>query len=209
MRKHLIYIIKNKVNEKVYIGQTVQDMNERFRQHLKPSTFKKRGTYKIYNAMSKYGKENFYIELVENEIPSEIIDDKEIFYINKFNSYLNGYNSTNGGDSKTICKVNDLESLKEMFSKGMSYQEIANKFGVSKATIQRTLHSIGIRKNRIVTKEFLMEHKDTMTNIQIANKFNVSPATVSREFKRFGISRGKGCSNKLMPQNKPRKISNK
>lgn len=59
-RAYSIYIIKNTINNKVYIGQTSQSVDERFREHMKPSTIKKRGNYKIYNAIEKYGKENFY-----------------------------------------------------------------------------------------------------------------------------------------------------
>lgn len=65
MRKYSIYIIKNKINSKVYIGQTCQSPHERFMQHMKPSVCKQRGTYKIYNAINKYGKENFYYEVLE------------------------------------------------------------------------------------------------------------------------------------------------
>lgn len=36
-----IYIIKNKINEKVYIGQTLRSVEERFKQHMKPSNHKK------------------------------------------------------------------------------------------------------------------------------------------------------------------------
>lgn len=205
MRKSVIYIIKNTCNDKVYIGQTKQAVEERFRQHLKPSTFKKRGTYKIYNAMAKYGKENFYYEVLEKNIEECDVDKKEIFYISKYDSFKNGYNSTNGGDSKTICKVTDLEKLKELSEKGISYKEIAKEFGVNKATIQRTLHSMGIKKNNIVSKEYLIKNKETKTNIQMADELGVSTATISRAFKKFGIPRGTGSTNHLNPQNKKRK----
>lgn len=58
-----IYIIRNKINDKVYIGQTTMTVHERFMYHLKPSVHKKRGTYKIYNAMAKYGKKIFMLKL--------------------------------------------------------------------------------------------------------------------------------------------------
>jgi len=201
MRKGLVYIIKNKCNEKVYIGQTVQSVQERFRQHLKPSVTKKRGSYKIYNAINKYGKENFYYEILENNIEFEYLDEKEICYISKYNSCKRGYNSTNGGDSKTICKIQDIEILKTMFYNKKTFKEIAEYFKVNKATVQRTLHSLNIRKNLTITKEYLLKNKDIKTNMQIAKEFEVNPATVSRAFKRFDIKKGTGSSNNLSYQN--------
>ena len=120
---------------------------------MKPSTIKKRGSYKLYNAIAKYGKENFYIELLEETTPDKL-DEREIFYIEKFDSYKNGYNSTNGGDSKTICKIQDIDKLKEMFNERKTFEEIAKYFGVSKVTVQRTLHSIGLKRNNKISKEF-------------------------------------------------------
>ena len=202
MRYGSIYIIKNKINNKVYIGQTIQEVKERFKQHLKPSTRKTRGSYKIYNAMNKYGKDNFYIEVLETNIPQSELNKKEIYYIEKQNSYKNGYNSNNGGNSKELCKIQDTNKLLELFEKKVPNCDIAKIFGVNKATIQRTLHSLGKRKNRIVTKEDLLKYKDNYTNIEIAKMLNVSSATITREFARNNIKRGTGCSNHLKHQNK-------
>lgn len=201
MRKYLIYIIKNKINNKVYIGQTCQSAKERFAQHMKPSVCKKRGSYKIYNAIEKYGKENFYYEVLEDNINSEDIDEKEIKYISVYDSYNNGYNSTQGGDSKTICKVNDIQILKELYSKGKTYSEIAEYFNVNEVTIQRTLHSLGIRRYEPITKEYLMKNKDSKTNKQMADELGVSPATITRYLQKYNISRGRGSSNILNQQN--------
>ena len=148
MRLGSIYIIKNKCNEKVYIGQTMQSVHERFTQHLKPSTIKKRGSYKIYNAINKYGKENFYYEILEDNVNLKDIDDLEIYYIAEFDSYNNGYNSTNGGDSKTICKIQDIALLKELFRSKMFYKDIAKIFNVNTATVIRTLDSLKLKKKK-------------------------------------------------------------
>lgn len=171
-------------------------------QHMKPSTYKQRSNYKIYNAINKYGRENFYYEILEENIDEEDIDGLEIYYIELYNSYEEGYNSTRGGDSKTISKVQDIETLKKMFYEGKSYREIGEYFGVSKTTIQRTLHSLGLRRdNKLITKEYLIENKDIKTNKQMAEELNVSIATITRAFKKYKISRGTGCSNHLNEQN--------
>lgn len=66
MKLGKIYRITNLVNNKIYIGQTIRDLKVRFKQHC----YKKGCTY-LHNAILKYGKENFKIELIE-EVPVEI-----------------------------------------------------------------------------------------------------------------------------------------
>lgn len=83
-------------NGKYYIGQTIQVFSERIRCHEKDSFRYK--NIKFYNALRKYGFENFKWEIVEDNIPSEFLNIKECEYIQIFNSYRNGYNSTLGGD---------------------------------------------------------------------------------------------------------------
>lgn len=207
MREYSIYIIRNKVNDKVYIGQTSQSVKERFNQHKKPSTIKKRGSYKIYNAMQKYGIENFYVETLETGISESAIDAKECEYIEKFDSFRNGYNSTPGGDSKTISKIEDVELFKDMYLRKIELKEIANHFCVHKITVRRTADALGLpsRVDR-VTKEYLLENKDKKMNIEMAKELNVDPETISRAFKRFGIPRGKGCNNFRNKQNQVRQI---
>lgn len=200
MRKGIIYIVKNKCNDKVYIGQTIQSAKERFAQHLKPSTVKRRGSYKIYNAIQKYGKENFYYEILKDNIDEEELDNYEIYFINKYNSYEKGYNSTRGGDSKTISKIQDIKLLLKLFEEKKSYSEIANVFNVNKITVERTLRSLGKTRNNKINKQFLIDNY-YLTNKEIAKKLEVHPETVSRAFKKFGIKRGKGCNNYKLPQN--------
>ena len=197
MRKGSIYIIRNSINNKVYIGQTVQSIKDRFNQHTKPSILKMKGSYKIYNAMNKYGYGVFYVECLANEINPNDLDNKEIEYIEYYNSYEEGYNSTRGGDSKTIAKVQDVIKLKRLFNKGMTHKELGKVFGVNYITIQRTLHSLGLTRINKVTKSFLIENKNYKTNIQMATILGVHNMTISRAFKKYGIKRGKGCSNKL------------
>ena len=201
MREYSIYIIKNNINDKVYIGQTCQSPSERFKQHMKPSTHKQRGSYKIYNAINKYGKENFYYEVLEEHISEEDINEREIYYINLYNSYEHGYNSTRGGDTKIISRVQDIQKLKEMFNGNKTYEEMAEYFQVNKATIQRTLLSLGLKRNLIITEGYLIANKDIKTNKQMAEELNVSSATISRAFKKYGITRGTGCNNHLNCQN--------
>lgn len=115
---------------------------ERYRAHMKPSTAKLKGTYKIYNAINKYGKENFYYEILETNVPESELDSKEIAYIAQYNSYYEGYNSTPGGDGRVISKIEDEQELLRLATAGQTAEELAKIFNVCKATIFRTLHKL-------------------------------------------------------------------
>lgn len=53
-----IYIIRNTINNKVYIGQTKVDIQKRWKEHLRHASY---GTQVINRAMNKYGIDKFYI----------------------------------------------------------------------------------------------------------------------------------------------------
>ena len=57
MYEGYIYKVTNDVNDKVYIGQTIRTVEQRFNQHIKDS--KKRDCY-FHRAMNKYGCEHFF-----------------------------------------------------------------------------------------------------------------------------------------------------
>lgn len=87
-----IYLIINLANLKKYIGITKYSLEERFYQHIK------RG-FLLTEAIKKYGKEKFSIELIEEVESAERAYELEIFYIKKYNTKAPfGYNLTDGGD---------------------------------------------------------------------------------------------------------------
>ena len=196
-----IYIIKNKINDKVYIGQTTQSVVERFKQHCKPSEHK-RHKYTLYRAMTKYGVENFYYEIIEENIPVEKLDAKEIYYIDKYNSYVknNGYNSTKGGDGRLINKIQDIEYVIIEIRKGRFISDIAKEIGVHPYTIVRCLRRYGIKKSSELRPEYV-ERPDLQTVSrnkvdklfqngcnpeEIANELKVHIRTVNRILRKLG-----------------------
>lgn len=92
-----IYKITNRINNKSYIGQS-KNIYRRWREHIKYSK-DARNNQAIYLAIRKYGLENFNYSIVE-ECALESLDEREIFYIKKFNTYINGYNMTIGGSGQ-------------------------------------------------------------------------------------------------------------
>lgn len=130
-----IYKITNKVNNKIYIGQTRRTIEERWREHLSRIS-QKSNTY-LYNAIRKYGKENFVIEKIE-ECQDDEIDKKEIFYIEKFESFNKekGYNLTKGGDGN---KKYDYILIRKLWDENYKISEIIKQIGCDKSVIHSAL----------------------------------------------------------------------
>lgn len=198
MKTGSIYIIRNTINNKVYIGQTTMSVRDRFMAHQKPCTIKQRGTYKIYNAMAKYGAEKFYVETLEEDIPIEELDKKEIAYIAKYNSYNCGYNTTQGGDGRMIAKIEDEEKLINLFKNGLGAEEIAKEFNCNKATIFRTLHKLGFYYRKKPDEKTLKELvKQGYTYNEISNIMRIPDWTIERYAAKYGITKyKKRCCNR-------------
>ena len=60
-----IYKITNLKNNYIYVGSTSKSIQERFREHCKPSTWKKSPNSNFYKDIEKYGKESFEVELLD------------------------------------------------------------------------------------------------------------------------------------------------
>lgn len=91
-----IYKIKNTVNSKLYIGQTKYPLIKRFNEHLYNA--KKGKNSPLYNAIRQYGKEKFFISLLEEVDEKDSLDEAEEKWIKKFNTITpNGYNILPGG----------------------------------------------------------------------------------------------------------------
>ena len=197
MRTGSIYIIRNTVNDKVYIGQTTMSVHERFMTHMKPSTLKQKRNYKLYNAVLKYGRSAFYVETLEENVPLNLINEREIYYISQFNSYECGYNSTKGGDGRIFNKLDNEDEVVAMAQTGHTVKEIAKHFHVNSATVSRTLSRLGIKMNRRLSKECLEELlAKGVSNSDIAKMYSVNEYTVTRALQRYGMQRHKTCVKK-------------
>lgn len=98
----IIYKITNKINNKIYIGQTIESLEKRWSRHNWKCT-KSRNAMAITNAIIKYGKENFIIEQIDYANTIEELNNKEVYYIDYFNTMSpNGYNLKTGGDNKRL-----------------------------------------------------------------------------------------------------------
>lgn len=135
-KKPCIYLITNLINQKKYIGQTTR-FKERIWEHEKD----RRSKMAIHNAILKYGENNFTAEVLcevdeSNNLQKEL-DLLEIYYINLYDSFHNGYNSTTGGQgigqtrkakNKILCFNYDYT---EQLGEYENYSDAERQTGIS------------------------------------------------------------------------------
>ena len=197
MKTGSIYIITNSINDKVYIGQTTMSIDDRWKSHLKPSTLKQKGSYKLYNAMNKYGKENFSCKVLETNIPVEELNDKEIYYIEQYDSFYNGYNSTKGGDGRVINNDYDIDEIVSQYLAGNSTRTIAKQYNVHSVTIERVLRAqnIVLRPDGSKLSDDMLDNIISLTHThtykEIAEIYKVNEKTIRRFLIKHGFRQRK------------------
>ena len=139
-----IYIIRNTINNKVYIGQTRTSVSQRWAEHLRHA---RHGEQVINRAMRKYGVDKFYIETLEI-CDIKYLDEREIYYIDLYNSTdkSRGYNVSIGGSTprfkRKVLSISDLVHF--YVNENFTLEEIANKFKVSRYIISTELKNAGV-----------------------------------------------------------------
>jgi group I intron endonuclease len=124
-----IYKITNNINQKIYIGKTEFSVEKRFQEHCKDAFKEQKESRPLYSAIKKYGINNFSVEIVEETSKPE---EREIFWIDQYNSLNDGYNATLGGDGKRLF---DYENIKKLILERKTYSEIKAIIGCSRDTI--------------------------------------------------------------------------
>lgn len=121
----VIYKITNLINGKQYIGQTSKlYVNTRWCEHKNNARNGKKSY--LYNAIRKYGEDNFEFKVLLSKIPIEKLDFYEQLWIKKLNTRSpNGYNLTDGGggtrgfipwDKGIKRSKEDIEKMKARFT---------------------------------------------------------------------------------------------
>lgn len=143
-----IYKITNILNGKMYIGKTLHSIQKRFQEHIKDSQKVRYDKRPLYDAMNKYGIENFELALVENA-EAELLDEREKYWIEYYDTYKNGYNATLGGEGKTLY---DYDQLIEDYLSGSFIKEVSQHFGCDVKVIQEALCSANINSQQNARK---------------------------------------------------------
>lgn len=157
----LIYKATNLINGKIYIGKTMRTLQERIQDHKE--AFRYKDTV-FYNAIKKYGIENFYWEVIEEVFDSKKLDEREIFWIKELDSIIDnkhGYNMTWGGDGGVIT-----DAVRGKISKYASEKRLSDKW---KANIGNSVRG---EKNGFYGRKHSEETKQKLREIAKKRTFS-------------------------------------
>lgn len=199
-----IYVITNKVNGKQYVGQTVFSLKHRLDTHYRNAKDNKNKKYPFQSALLKYGKENFEIKLLE-ECTIEEINDREIYWIDKLDTYYHGYNATLGGDESHRYDYQEIVEIFQKEGKG-NCQTTADIIGCSRHTVGKACNMYGIKPhigeipkyNLDEIYSFLAETKDRDKTLK---HFQCSTDTLERACRKYNTVPSNICGKKDRSKN--------
>ncbi len=138
-----IYKITNIQNNKVYIGQTIRPVQDRFNRHLNDALHNVIDTH-FARAIRKYGKDNFSWEIIDTANTQEELTIKERYWIQYCNSVKEGYNET---DAVSKCGGNTYQSKTEKEMEVIKEKIRQTKIGMKNPMAKR------IKRTNIITGE--------------------------------------------------------
>ena len=157
-----IYKITNKTNGKVYIGQS-NDIERRWSEHKRK--YKTENTF-LYQGMRLDGLENFEFS-IEELCDIQELDAKEQYYINFYNSTIDGYNMNNVDRPQyTINNDIALQIINDLKNSTLNQNEIAEKFGVSHSLVSQ----INVGKMWIQMNVTYPIRDNSSSKIKVVNK---------------------------------------
>lgn len=169
-----IYKITNKINGKIYIGQTRYTLAHRFSQHTNnftPST-------DLHDDMRLYGVQNFTIEEVE-QCDNNELNIREKFWIQHYNSYEQGYNMTRGGAGYYIGHTIYCYTLKgNLYKIYKDFAEASEDTGIDVTIIKSAVYNHGWSGGGY--QWFFEEDKDNVKDLSnlSQNYGKISPLTI-------------------------------
>ena len=152
-----IYCITNLVNQKKYVGKTTNSITARFKEHCSDSKRERCEKRPLYDAMNKYGVENFIVEELEVVEDENLLSEREIFWIKELQTYgSKGYNATKGGDGSILF---DYDKIIETYALGGTMTECAAKIHCSVDTVKKvlTINNIPIRPLTKKVKQYSLD----------------------------------------------------
>lgn len=171
----VIYKATNKINGKIYIGQTTRSLRRRKQGHIQ-DTKNNRDNSIFHRAIKKYGKNVFSWEIIENCDSKDELDEMEFHYIKQYDSYDNGYNLTLGGEgSPGAIRSEDVRRKISNSTKGSKaywygkHHSVVTKKKLSEKLSGKNNPNFGKRTSDVVKKKIsdsLMGHLFSLESIK-------------------------------------------
>lgn len=149
----VIYCATNIINDKKYIGQTTRKVNRRRNEHITQSN--NGSELAIHQAIRKYGEENFEWSVIDQAYSQKELDDKEIHWIDFYNTYGDGgYNMALGGQFNLSDSPDEMSEMRggkpflvfdldgNFIKETISQTEFAEDIGVCVGTVNNVLKEI-------------------------------------------------------------------
>lgn len=211
-----IYIIKNTVNDKCYIGQTKNSIEYRFKKHISQINCKNQCSA-LYAAIRKYGVDCFFIEsLISGSFSKDELNILEIDFIDKYETLSpNGYNLQTGGGSFSLSQEvrdkisNSLRgrsitwadkvslSVKKLWEDSEYRAKQVKQRSMKRGSYRRGIVKMKLRKE-INIDDFKKDYSSYMNLQEISKKYGISVHTIYKVIKREGIKkRGYKCNQKM------------
>lgn len=195
MKTIYIYLLRNKITGGIYVGQTNNPKRRCYEHHSKCKS-RPEEQPKLFDAINKYGWDNFEMEILE-EVPYELKDMKEEYYIAKLNALSDGnYNQVQG--LNLLQNINP-KIIVEDYLKGESASKIGSKYGVKHPQVIKILKSelgeekyLELSKNHTLTKKDIaietivdLIENQGKTKKEAASILGVCDSTVVRRYNRW------------------------
>lgn len=136
-----IYKIVNDVNNLVYVGQTTCELKTRLAQHFRASKKEKLKNRLLYKAFNEIGFSHFSIELIE-VCEDDKGDERESYWIDKYNSFAKGYNQTRGGGG---IKISSDKEIIDLYESLQNMSKVAKILGLHYTTVSKILYKNNIQ----------------------------------------------------------------
>lgn len=168
-----IYALVNVLNGMHYIGQTTEKPGHRYKKHL--SSARTGSLMRIHMAIKQHGEQNFELRILQSEVPLDILNYTEAYYIQKFDSVRNGYNTDDGAHASHRERV--LSAEHRVFVNERNIKWHKNNPEKSKAIIEK-MNAVRLAKGvSEESRKKISESQKGNTN----RKKGTKPAPISTE----------------------------
>jgi len=204
---YTIYLIENTVNHKLYVGLTENSVQKRWQRHRSNAARPDLAHFHLYRAMTKYGLDAFdFMELTWASTREEA-NRLEMEWIERFDSFDNGYNLTRGGDgvagvageTHAMAKETDEEAIqlmREWHLSGQSVRSFCAEKGMHPRRLNNWLNGrhradLGKKYRDRFNEEPRDRFRGTLTDeevIEVINEYRTTRKTLKQISKERDIS---------------------